>query len=490
MKGAPHVLGMRQFEDVNVSTGGRFSSGWLAGLGLLSEAELAEAERVVDMIDNDRIETLRVLFCDQHGILRGKTITAHAVSPLFQKGITVPSTLLLKDTSHRTVFSVWDKDPGTGSVDMRGANDILLVPRPATFHRLPFSDHSAWILADTHHRSGAPIGFSSRTVLKTALNRLADSGFGLLAGLEVEFHLFENCESSGSIRPITKGRQYLTGTRYGEAEAVLDALRRHAETMAMPVRSVEIEMGPGQFEFTFDPSGALDQADLYVMFRAMVKEVAQKHGLTASFMAKPKIDGVMGSGWHIHQSLVDLSSGRNLFMPERAGEITKEAKHWIAGLLKHARAMCLMTNPTVNSYKRFSSYQLAPDRIAWGEDNRGAMIRALFDVNDPASRIENRVADTSANPHYAFAAQILAGLDGLSRELEPPLPSLTPYDDSSEYLPASLGDAIADFEESPLFREALGEEFATYLSVLKRAEWQRYLGALSEWEQEEYFDLF
>ena len=217
-------------------------------------------------------------------------------------------------------------------------------------------------------------------------------------------------------RALNQGYQYLTETRYGENEALLDKLRRHAQAMGMPVRSVEIEMGPSQFEFTFAAADPMTIADMAVNFRTMAREVCHREGLLASFMARPRLENAASNGWHIHQSLAD-ADGRNLFTPGADGALTPAANGWIAGLLRHAAASCIATTPTVNGYKRYTAYLLAPDRIGWAEDNRGAMLRTLLAPGDPASRVENRVPDSTANPYFALAFQILSGLDGLENGL-------------------------------------------------------------------------
>ncbi len=287
---------------------------------------------------------------------------------------------------------------------------------------------------------------------------------------------------------LTQGYQYLTETRYGEAEALLDTLRRNSEAMNLAPRSMEVEMGPSQFEFTFDASDALTQANNFVLFRTMVKEVCQTQGLHASFMAKPKLPNAAANGWHIHQSLLN-AEGENVFMPGADGALTGVADNWLAGLLDHAEASCLLTNPTVNSYKRFTPFQLAPNRIQWGRDNRGAMIRTLLQAGDAASRIENRVADSSANPYFALATQIFSGISGIKSEVKAPPPTENPYGGKAVTLPKSLIAAIELFESDSALTQAFGAEFVQYLAHLKRAEWERYLMTVSEWEQAEYFNL-
>ncbi len=476
--------------------------GALARKGLLNPEDCAAGEALLACIAASDLETIRVLFTDQHGVLRGKTLVASAFPSAFTSGIAVPSTLLLKDTSHRTVFPVWSDEPSPLSGPMQGVGDVLLVPDPASFRILPWSPHSAWILCDVVYRDGTPIPYAARTVLKNATQRLAAAGMAATIGLEIEFHIFERVDAAlehaqttmpgapPQTRALTHGFQFLTETRYAEAEPILDELRRTAQAMDLPVRSVEIEMCPSQFEFTFDPASPLQHADNLMMFRTMVKEVCAARGLHASFMAKPRLANIGACGWHIHMSLADLTSGRALFIPDHPGELTPQADGWIAGLLAHATETSLLIAPTVNSYKRYQPFQLAPNRIQWGQDNRGAMIRALMTPGDPASRIENRAPDTSANPYYALAAQLIAGLDGISNGLTSPAPTRTPYDGDAEHLPTNLAQAIDAFDGSAMLRRALGDEMVNYLTTIKRFEWDRYLSAISEWEQAEYFSLF
>lgn len=459
-----------------------------------------DASDVLAHIEANSIETLRVVFVDQHGILRGKTIVASAMKSAFENGIGIPTTLLLKDTSHRTVFPVWEADVEVSDLPIAGAGDVVLKPNPKRFYPLPWSPHSAIILSDVEDRSGKPVSFSSDAVLSAAVDALAEQGYHAVFGLEVEFQVFrvintgqEHAQATMPPAPVrtqnlTQGHQYLTETRYGEVEELLDELRRAADALGLEPRSMEIEMGPSQFEFTFAPSDPQTQADRFVLFRTMVKEICQRRGLHASFMAKPNLPNAAANGWHIHQSLVDTKSGDPVFTTDD-GELSPAASGWISGLLEHAEACCLLTNPTVNSYKRFTPFQLAPNRIQWARDNRGAMVRALLNPGDPAARVENRVADTTANPHFALAAQIFSGIDGLTSAKKAPPPAEKPYE-GDQVLPQSMLAAINAFEQSAFIRSSFGKGFQSYLATLKHAEWNRYLMTVSEWEHQEYFGLF
>ena len=479
----------------------QIKAGALARAGLLDAATIDAAAALLARVDESALETVRVLFADQHGVLRGKTIVASALPSLFTSGLAAPSTLLLKDTSHRTVFPVWSVDADVAG-GMGGAGDILMLPDPATFRVLPWSPHSAWIFCDPRFKSGGVIPFSPRDMLKAAVERLAAHNLDLVVGLEVEFHVFERIDAKldhadatmpgqpVQTRNLAQGYQFLTETRYAELEPIMDVLRRHCQAMNLPIRSMEVEMGPSQFEFTFDPSDPLNHADNMMMFRAMVKEVCTARGLHATFMSRPSVENAAASGWHLHQSLVDRTTGQNVMMSAEDGTLSDAASSWIAGLLKHAAESCLLTTPTINGYKRYRPNQLAPDRIQWGRDNRGAMVRGLLAAGDSASRIENRVAETAANPYYFFTSQILSGLNGIATGAKAPDPVETPYDDGPTRLPANLLDAIRLMEGSTFYREQLGDEFVDYITTIRRAEWDRYNLAVSEWEQAEYFGLF
>lgn len=479
----------------------KIANGALAQSGLLNSKSVELAAAVLQRVIDCNIETVRVVFADQNGILRGKTIIADALSSVFTNGLAAPATLLLKDTSHRTVFPVWTETPGVDGI-APGAGDILMLPDPETFRILPWSPHSAWIFCDPRFKSGAVIPFSSRDLLKSAISKLSKQNLSLVVGLEVEFHVFDRIDPMLShthatmpgqpvkTQNLAQGYQFLTETRYDELEPIMDELRRNCIAMDLPVRSMEVEMGPSQFEFTFEPAGPLTHADNMVMFRTMVKEVCSRRNLHATFMCRPNVPNSASSGWHLHQSLLDKDTGHNLMMPKENGELSPTASGWIAGILAHAAESCLLTTPTVNGYKRYKPNQLAPDRILWGHDNRGAMIRGLMHPKDPASRIENRVAETTANPYFFFASQILSGLDGLKSKLSAPEPVETPYETEAQKLPDSLLSAINLFDRSSFYRNALGDSFVDYLSTIKRAEWDRYHQAVSEWEQIEYFGLF
>ncbi|MGY4424902.1 glutamine synthetase [Bradyrhizobium sp. JR6.1] len=172
-----------------------------------------------------------------------------------------------------------------------------------------------------------------------------------------------------------------------------------------------------------------------MLFRSAVKQIARRHGYHATFMCRPKLPNVFASGWHLHQSLVSRAGGENAFMAKEAAEpLSPLGRAWLAGLIEHARASTVFTTPTINGYKRYRSYSLAPDRAIWGRDNRGVMIRVLGGMNDPATRLENRIGEPAANPYLYMASQILSGLDGVDRKLDPGPSADTPYETNGRAL--------------------------------------------------------
>jgi glutamine synthetase len=359
------------------------------------------------------------------------------------------------------------------------------------------------VLCDIYFGNGRPVPFSTRQLYRSVLNGLDERGYDFVAGLEVEFHLFkleddhmapEHAGQPGTppaVSLLSHGYQYLTEQRYDQMEVALDVIRRDIIALGLPLRSVEVEFGPSQCEFTFAPRTGIEPADNMVLFRSAVKQIARRHGYHATFMCRPKLPNIFASGWHLHQSLVSHGSGTNAFMATDGSEILSPlARNYLAGLLAHARASTVFTTPTINGYKRYRSYSLAPDRAIWGRDNRGVMIRVLGATNDGATRLENRIGEPAANPYLYMASQIISGLDGVDRKLDPPLSADTPYETKAELLPKSLREAVHALNDDPFFREKLGAEFVDYYVHIKNAEIDRFQAEVSDWEHREYFEMF
>ena len=469
--------------------------------GLWSAAQRAAAKEMLKEIKSRGIKAIRFSFADQHGILRGKTVAAGALSAALENGVAITTTLLLKDTAHRTAYPAFTPGAGIGMREMEGAADFLIVADPATFRVLPWAPATAWLLCDMSFANGKPVPFDTRRLLRLALEKLGKAGYAFLAGLEIEFHVFKvsdphlRPEDSGQpgtppeVSLLTTGYQYLTEQRYDQIDPVVELLRKNLEALQLPLRSFEVEFGPSQFEFTLDAMPGMGSADAMLLFRSAVKQIAHRNGYHATFMCRPKLPNMMSSGWHLHQSLVDRKSGLNYFISKK-DFLSETGKHYLAGLLAHAKGAAALSTPTINGYKRYRPYSLAPDRIHWGRDNRGTMLRVIGGPDDPATRIENRAGEPAANPYLYFASQIHAGLDGMARQLDPGPSADTPYESKAEFLPRTLGEALAHLKKDKVLREGFGAGFVDYYCRIKEAEIARFNLEVSEWEQREYFDLF
>jgi glutamine synthetase len=470
--------------------------------GLWSAEQAAAAEAVDKAIEAQGLEVVRFSFVDQHGVLRGKTLMAAEAARAMRNGVTATTTLLAKDTSHRSVFPVFTAGGGFGMPEMEGGADFLMLADPATFKVLPWARNTGWLLCDIYFPDGKPVPFSTRKLYRDALRTLADAGYDFMAGLEVEFHIFKldnpRLDPDDATWPgeapevsyISQGFQLLTEARFDQVDPVLEVLRRDLTTLGVPLRSMEIELGPSQVEFTFRPEVGLQPADTMVLFRSAVKQIARRNGYHASFMCRPRLPNIFSSGWHLHQSLLDRASKANAFASADSELLSLAGRGYLAGLLTHARAATAFTTPTLNGYKRYRPYALAPDRAIWSRDNRGVMVRVMGQPGDSATHLENRVGEPAANPYLYMASQIHAGLDGIARNLDPGPSADTPYETEAEPLPASLGEALDALAGNTCFRDGFGDGFVDYYLRIKRAEVARFQSDVTEWEQKEYFDLF
>jgi glutamine synthetase len=419
-----------------------------------------------------------------------------------------------------------------GLDEMTGSPNIRIVPDPGTFRVLPWAPGVGWVLCDEFFNTGAPYHFSSRQLLRQQLRRAEDLGMGYVVGLEVEWYLLvvaedrlgEEHQSLPGFRgrplattAVEPGYSYHSESNMDLMQPVLSQLAEAFDQMELGLRSVENEWGPGQVECTFAPKPGLRAADDLLLFRTATKQICRRMGHVATFMCRPALKGYYSSGWHLHQSLVDAESGQNKFAPEAGpgegtGAVTGTGEaplsalgmNYLGGLMAHGAACTAFAAPTVNGYRRFRPNSLAPDRVCWAYDHRGAMLRVLGSAGDPAARIENRVGEPAANPYLYMASQLAAGLDGVEKALDPGPQNDAPYASDRPLLPASLQAALDVLESDGLFRAQFGEIFMDYYLALKRNELGRFLSALEEqgtsldelgeevtpWEQNEYFDFF
>ncbi|MDH4135004.1 MAG: glutamine synthetase, partial [Gammaproteobacteria bacterium] len=294
--------------------------------GIHTPEREAALQRTAKLIAASGLELVRFAWCDLHGVVRGKTLVASEAVHAMREGVGLVSTLMLKDSSDRTAFPVFE--PG-GAAELPGfefGSNLLLLADPASFRQLPWSAASGWLQCQPWFQDGTPVPLDTRRVLQQALARLAQRGLGLVCGLEVEFHIYrlQDPAHGADLSPelaawpgqppavslIHPGYNLLAEGWYDMAEEPLRIVQHTAQALGLPLLSLEVEFGPSQVEAVFKATDALTAADNMVLFRSAVRQALRRAGYHATFMCRPPFDNIMSSGWHLHQSLVELASGR------------------------------------------------------------------------------------------------------------------------------------------------------------------------------------
>jgi glutamine synthetase len=483
--------------------------------GLQSHERLAACEQLVKQVESSGIELIRLGWCDLHGVVRGKTIVASQLRQALANGVGMVSTLLLKDSSDRTAFKVFEPGIAQTLPGFSGASNFTLMPDPASWHVLPWTDKTGWLQCQPYLADGRIVPLDSRHVLQQAVQRLTERGWQMRCGLEVEFHIYRlkdplhghdlDPDRAGWPGPapevslIHPGFNLLTEALFDQAEEPLRIVQRTAQALGLPLISLEIELGPSQVEAVFDVSDALTAADNMVLFRNATRQALRRAGYHATFMCRPPFEHIMSSGWHLHQSMCERLTGHNVFMRDAPAPgsspldalqvLSDSGAAYLAGLLAHAPALTALCTSTSNGYGRFRPNAMAPQSILWGRDNRGAMLRVIGAAGDAATRIENRLGEPAANPYLYMASQIHAGLAGVDAQLKAPEATETPYSPGATLIPTSLANAVRALQKDPTLCQALGQPFVDYYSTLKLAEHQRLALAedAQEFHRREYF---
>jgi glutamine synthetase len=493
------------------------SLGFIARHGLWTDEQRRQAEAIKRRIEKDNLHLVRLVWADPHGAARAKAVTVPVFLAALEAGYNINVATTTLDSANARTFASFTRGGGMGLDEMTGSPNLTIVPDPATFRVLPWAPGVGWVLCDEYFNSGVPFHFSPRQLLRKHLARLVDKGIECVVGLEIEWYLL--CVPDPRLRdehtgfpgmrgrpletaPPEPGFSYHSESNMDLMQPVLSALAENFQAIGLPLRSIENEWGPGQLECTFAARPALEAADHALLFRTATRQISRRMGYCATFMCRPALKGYYSSGWHLHQSLVDRNSGRNLFMPEDEHDcLSSLGRAFLGGLMKHAAPCTAFATPTVNGYRRFRPNSLAPDRATWCYDHRGVMLRVLGGPGDPATRLENRIGEPAANPYLYILSQIVAGLDGIENKLDPGPPEDDPYNAERPRLPESLPAALDALEREPLMRAQLGGVFIDYYLKLKRNEAGRFAQWLKDaggqagdeptaWEQNEYFDFF
>ncbi len=380
-------------------------------------------------------------------------------------------------------------------------SDMFLVPDTQTWAVLPWTGNkTARLICNVYVDEKTPFVGDPRSVLKRQLARAKAMGFDYKVGPELEFFLFKG--GNGDLDPekmqVHDNAGYFDLSTRDAAFDLRQEIVPALEAMGLKIERSHHEVAQGQHEIGFFYGDALSIADSVMTYKTTVKTLSKKYGLYASFMPKP-VFGINGSGMHVHQSL--WKDGVNAFYDASDQyQISSMAKHFIAGIMEHARALAAITNPTVNSYKRLVPGYEAPVYICWGRINRSALIRIprALGGSGKGARIECRFPDPSCNPYLAFAAMLAAGLDGIERKLEAPKPieeRVYGFEEDKRKLlgigtlPESLEQASHELSQDKVVRESMGEHVSQMLLRVQNDDWRAYCTQVTKWEKERYFGV-
>lgn len=426
------------------------------------------------------VKFVRLQFTDIHGLLKNMAITVDQLDKALDGE-------LMFDGSSISGFNSIEK------------SDLYLRPDPRTFAIFPWRPRQgsvARLVCDIYNPDGTPFEGCPRHALKKMMAKSLEKGYTMNVGPELEFFLFHLDELGRNTLKTHDRAGYFDLTPMDMGEDARRNMVLTLEKMGFEIEASHHEVAPGQHEIDFKYSNALNIADKIVTFKFVVRTIAQRHGLHATFMPKP-VFGINGSGMHMNQSL--FRDGENVFYDATDPmQLSGEAYHYIGGLLKHARSIAAVTNPIINSYKRLVPGYEAPVYVAWSARNRSPLIR-IPAKRGMSTRVELRNPDPSCNPYLAIAVCLQAGLDGIDKAIIPPPPcnrNIYEMDDNEREsldigsLPGSLDEAIDELARDEVIRDALGEHiFESFLAV-KKAEWERYRVRVHDWEVREYLNKY
>jgi glutamine synthetase len=437
-------------------------------------------EDVRSMVREYGVKFIRLQFTDIFGVLKNVSITVEQLDKALDNEL------------------MFDGSSIEGFVRIE-ESDMYLHPDPSTFVVFPWKPRDgavARLICDIYNADGTPFIGDPRHVLRRALAEAAEMGYSMNVGPEAEFFLF-HVDEEGKPTTITHDRAgYFDMTPVDLGENARRDMVITLQQMGFEIEASHHEVAPGQHEIDFKYSDALDIADKVVTFKFVVRTIAQRHGLHATFMPKP-IFGIAGSGMHLNQSLMKENTNA-FFNPETQSQLSEDCFYYIGGLMKHIPAITAIINPTVNSYKRLVSGYEAPVYKAWSYRNRSPLIRVPA-KRGQSTRIELRSPDPSCNPYLAFAVCLKAGLEGIKNKIEPPKPcdrniyELTPQEREHlgiGTLPESLQEAMHCLSKDRVIQEALGPHVLHRFMEAKQIEWDSYRMQVHPWELEQYLTKF
>jgi glutamine synthetase len=441
----------------------------------------AEPAQRVSQLAAAGVRAVRLQYADLHGICRGKDIPISAFPHASEDGIGFVAAIMTVDLRHNVIAGF-----------EHGFPDLLARPDLETLVALPWQPDVTACLVDLEDpATHAASALDSRATLKRVLAQFSEFGVAPVIASEFEFYLCErDPEAPNGYRPYASQESpvYTVG-EIADPKGTLTRMLDAAVALGLEPIAAAHEYGRAQYEINLRHGPALSSADRAFRYKTMVKEMAARDGLLATFMGKP-FNGDEGSGLHLHISLEDAEGNNICDEPDQPHGLNPLARRFMAGVLAHGPGLMVFFNPTVNAYRRISAEALVPTRVCWGHDHRMTLIRVPKERGS-ATRVEIRLGDGTANPYLAYAAALAAGLDGIRRELEPPDPLVgmiyeLPDELLGRPLPTTFQEALDDLKADPVLVEAMGAELVETFETIKLAELERFRSWVTDWEFAEY----
>jgi glutamine synthetase len=441
--------------------------------------EKASIEQVLEDWGDQGIRYVRFELPDMHGTSRSKTVPIEHAGRYAETGLNMYGGIVVLDSRSDVV-------PGTLYNEEVAYADQRLRPDPATAQIVPWVEATARMICDTYWDDGSPLGAAPRYVFRRVLERCHELGYEPLIGVELEFYVVDR----ETREPLFSGYHIFNTVR----NAWIPLVRRIVDDMrvfGVDILTANTEYAGSQWEIVFGPERGMAGPDQAFTFKNGVKELAYLEGYIATFMSKPFSDSA-GSGAHNHIGLLHLDGGENAMAdPDDAIGLSAVGRQFMAGQLRHARSTYALLAPTVNCHKRRRTHTFSPTNISWGVEDRSALVR-IKGGSPESIHVENRAATGLSNPYLACAALLGAGLLGIQDELElePPAQPPAEEDDSKPKLPTTVEESLAALEADERMVELLGAEFVQAYGVMRRHELQRFDDHVTDWEREEYLELY
>ena len=435
--------------------------------------------QAVGKLRGEGIEYLRFELPDLHGISRSKRVPIDAVENYARKGLNMYGGILGLDTASNVIS-------GTGLNEEISYADSKLFPDFSTVRKIPWKQNTAKVICDVAYNDTTPIKAAPRYVLKSLIDMAADMGYDVMMGHEYEFYVL----TRDTHQPLFGGVHIFNSTRNDYMPAI-ESIVSNLKGIGIDLITHNCEYAGSQFEINYGPAIGVAAADKAFTFRNTVKEVAHLEGLVATFMSKPS-PTMAGSGCHFHISLIDRKTGKNAFldMGDKDG-LSAPARQFAAGILKHAPALMALIGPTPNCYHRIKPHTFAPSNISWGIEDRSALVRTKA-TKDSGTHHEMRGASALANPYLSAAGTLAAGLLGIQGKLKLQPQSKGPSEDDPQHtkLPRSLEQSLANLDADAAFGRMLGADFLKLFLAVKRNELARFRSHITDWERNEYIEVF